>query len=211
MPVRRAMIDVLCDDLMQLFGRSKTTIPESDLRRFYEEKSYRKMAYAIAETIKLKLNLRIGYINDTDKPKNFSQLKMPRRFPLYNTAAYKETTVTLYFYKEFYQLLPFDAVVSLLAGNLTCFLLYGINNKHKDQSEAGEIGAMILGYAEYYRKYLPCVPTLDDSRIISGCMEKIARELSQHGHEAVVEGTPALLREEVEYALSLLTASQRLN
>ena len=153
------------------------------------------MLYQVKSTLHLDIKLALGLVN-SGGPKNApAWVEMPSLMPLVGTPAFRALTVPVYIRKSFIEESLFEQVVLAMAHELCHVVLNATSHPLRQQEEAVDLTAMLLGFRDFY---------------VTGCQRRVEMYVP-HPHEAVWEKRHItyshgyLTIEEVGYAAEYMT------
>ena len=150
--IRTEMIAAYMRALLASFGKICLPIDQHELRKLHQEKDFAGMVRFVRASLNLDLRIQIAIV------KNRCQPNVPARIigsiasiPPYGTDALRITNVTIYFQKMFLEKRPFEMIVAAIAHELSHVVLYAIRHPLRNQKEAVDLTAMMLGYRDFFR------------------------------------------------------------
>lgn len=129
--------------------------PPIDMRE--QERSFRHRQYAdvvrnVRDHLKLKLPVRIGYVNRGGPENAPAFIRLPTRMPLLGSRAFEQLQVTIFLRKDFLATSDACAVTAAVAHEFSHVLLEATRHPLRNSEEAVDLTAMMLGFREaYYR------------------------------------------------------------
>jgi hypothetical protein len=178
--MRKALIESYVNQLRASFGKVRLPIEEEKLRFLYDEREYGAMVHHIKTILCLSMPIRLGLVNKGG-PNAPAWIERPPYMFLFGAWLSQRRTVTMYLRKTFLAESGFEQVVLAIAHELSHLVLYGTGHTLRDQEEAVDLTAMLLGFRDFY---------------VTGCRISSRYQVSVVGY---------LTPEEVGYAAEYMT------
>lgn len=147
--MRQALVESYIDRLRASFGKLRRPVAEEELRALYDAKDYSGMVYYVQTALHLDLTVRLGLVNKGG-PNAPAWINGSVPMPMYGTAAFRQEVVTMYIRKTFLAEVPFDTVVTAIAHELCHVVLNATGHPLREQEEAVDLTAMLLGFRDFY-------------------------------------------------------------
>lgn len=192
--MRQALVESYIDRLRVSFGQIRTPIAEERLRALYDAKDYGRMVYHIQTALRLDLTVRLGLVNKGG-PNAPAWISGSVPMPMYGTEAFRQEVVTMYIRKSFLAEVLFDTVVMAIAHELCHVVLNATGHPLREQEEAVDLAAMLLGFRDFY---------------VTGCRtvrkQQVSRAMKLAGYDAYeVSSVSYLTQEEISHAATYMT------
>jgi len=136
-------------------------VSEGRLRELFNRQDYTGMVKAIRDNMGLNLRVRVGIVNEGGPVGAPAWVSAPKPMPLFGTAEFQRTLVTVFLRKAFVGSHYFEEVAIAIAHELSHIVLFGINHPLQECEEAVDLTAMLLGYRNLYiaGSFCEVVPT----------------------------------------------------
>ncbi len=139
--------------LAKSFGDVQRPIDETELRKLYQTQDYTGMVRYIGGTLHLGgVPFRIGFVNKGGLKNTPAWVDIPHSMPLYGTSELRRTAITIHIRKRFLRESTFEAVVMMLAHELSHVVLRSLRHEFAEKEKAVDLAAMFLGYRNFYRR-----------------------------------------------------------
>jgi hypothetical protein len=147
--MRKELIETYIDSLRASFGSVRLPVAEEELQLLYNRKDYAGMVSYIRNVLRLDMGIRLGLVNSggRDAP---AWIVGPVNMPMLGTQAFKQLTVTMYLKKSFLTEGYFEATVCAIAHELCHVVLSATWHPLRQQEEAVDLTAMLLGFRDFY-------------------------------------------------------------
>lgn len=147
--MRKDLVESYLDKLLASFGPVRPPIVEERLQALYDAKDYAGMVRHIQDVLCLDVGIRLGLVNSggPNAPAWVSRIKP---MPMFGTWSFSQLTVTMYLRKSFLKDGYFEEIVCAIAHELCHILLDAIAHSLRDQEEAVDLAAMLLGFRDFY-------------------------------------------------------------
>ncbi len=191
--MRKDLVESYIDKLRASLGPIKAPVAEEKLRIMYDARDYAGMIGHIKSVLRLDMGVVLGLVNrggPKEKPNSPAWIEKPQVMPPYGTSAFRQVTVTLYLRKSFVEG-SFDETVLAIAHEFSHIVLDAICHPLRQEEEAVDLTAMLLGFRDFY---------------ITGC-RSVRQVESANPYEATyqVSQTGYLTPEEVGHAAMYMT------
>ena len=147
--VRTKLIESYIDRLRTTFGSIKSPIEEEKLRSLYDTYDYVGMVGYIKNILHLDIRLRLGLVNKggPDAP---AWIETPMGMLMFTPAFRQSFIVTMYVRKSFLKDSTFEQLVCAIAHELCHVVLNTTGHPLRQQEEAVDLTAMLLGFRDFY-------------------------------------------------------------
>jgi hypothetical protein len=139
-------------DISASLGGIRPLVPEGTLRTLHEKKDFVGMIRHIKNDLRLGMKLEVALVNNGDEPETPAWISIPHLMPLYGMPGFEDVLVTMHVQKSFLRESPLEAVVAVMAHELSHVVLKGIGHRLRQEEMAVDLTAMILGYRCFFRR-----------------------------------------------------------
>ncbi len=147
--MRKNLVESYVDKLCASFGPVRTPVVEEKLRILYDAKDYEQMICHIRSILNLDMRVLLGLVNKGG-PNAPAWITMPNHMPILGTSAFRALTVTMYLRKSFLAEGSFEEVVIAIAHEFSHVVLSAVGHSLREQEEAVDLTAMLLGFRDFY-------------------------------------------------------------
>lgn len=126
-PIRAEMIQSYIAQLCASLGAMKP-VSEGRLRELFNRQDYTGMVKAIRDNMGLNLRVRVGIVNEGGPVGAPAWASAPKPMPLFGTAEFQRTLVTVFLRKAFVGSHYFEEVAIAIAHEPSHIVLFGINH-----------------------------------------------------------------------------------
>lgn len=148
--MRTNMINAYLAGLTRSFGKVRPPVDDERLHALYAQQDYAGMVRLVRTTLKLDVRVKFG-ISDTHGPLGApAWVEKPDPLPMYGTQALRETVVTIGLKESFVARGVFEQVVLALAHEFSHVVLDSLRHPLREQEEAVDLTAMLLGFRDFY-------------------------------------------------------------
>ncbi len=152
--MRREMIEEYVKKLSVSLGGVRPPVPEETLRDLHEAHDILGMVDYVRGTLNLPVRINIEVLNDSDmdlQDKSFgrrgvARIAFPEAMPPYGTGAFRKVKCEMWIRKSLAYQAPLPSLVKTIAHELSHIVLYAVQHELRDEEEAVDVTAMVLGY-----------------------------------------------------------------
>lgn len=148
--MRRNEINRWTSALKASLGGVRGQADRAELLALHERKDYAGMIRLVRAAMYLDMPLRIGYVNSGGRATAPAWVRLPVPMPMYGTAAFRATKITVYLRKSFLDEVPFSGIVCAMAHELSHVVLESMSHPLREYEEAVDLTAMILGFRDIF-------------------------------------------------------------
>ena len=139
-------------DISASLGGIRPLAQEETLQTLHQKKDFVGMVGHIKREMRLDIKLRVGLVKNGGGRETPAWIHLPNLMPLYGTPEFTNTPLTMHIQKWFLRDHPFEAVVAVMAHELSHIVLKGIRHRLHQEEVAVDLTAMILGYRNFFRQ-----------------------------------------------------------
>jgi hypothetical protein len=121
-----------------------------ELRHLYDTKDYSGMVGFVRDSMHLSVRIKVGLVNHGGRLDAPAWVTTPDPMPFINTPEFNRTLVTMYLRKSFLESAKYEKIVAAIAHEMSHIVLNGLNHPLREQEEAVDLTAMLLGYRDIY-------------------------------------------------------------
>src|SRR3989344_2146748 len=135
--------------LINSLGQPRPEADACELERLHKAGELAKMLGAIRDKLNLNMRLRLARVNvgGLDAP---MWIEVPKPMPGFGTRAFRNASVTVYIRKTFITRAPYGAMVVGMAHELSHVVLEALRHPLRNQEEAVDLAAMLLGFRDIF-------------------------------------------------------------
>jgi len=148
---RRAANNIvaLIDDLSRSLGVRSPYDP-TELKLLFAQRNFTDLIGTIKNGFSLDLRMRVGFVNSGGNSTAPAWVQLPSPMPPYGTNEFRRARAIIYLRKDFLRISPFETIVCAVAHEMAHIVLEGIGHPLRNNEQAVDLTAMILGFAELY-------------------------------------------------------------
>jgi hypothetical protein len=176
--------------LTRSLGEPRPPADARELECLFEARDYAGMLRSVKAKLRLNMRLWLGLAN-SGGPISRSGRPAPAwvegttPMPMYGTRAFEQHQVTVFIRKTFIADVPFGVIVIAMAHELCYVVLDAIGHPLREQEEAVDLTAMLLGYRDFYLKYASSVSSKTDwdgffGAIMAGKLPVLTTETTEY-------------------------------
>lgn len=200
---RKHALEIATEELIASLGGIKQPVEITDiaLKTLYRDGNYQDMVNTIKDHMKLPVRVILRVSHDNERSKNApAWICFPKSMPWYGSTEFDRLVVTMFIRRSFLQRCSFEAVVVVIAHELSHIAIEAIGHRLRKYEKAVDLTAMILGYRLFYLMGSIYIPRPIDfwDKLVAHCNEFL------FGHRSYRK-LGYLSKEEIEYVCSLLT------
>jgi len=151
---RKQAFKIATEELVTSLGGIKRPVEITDiaLRTLYRDGDYEGMVKNIRDHMKLRVRILLRISHDENEGMRGAPawICFPKSMPSYGTSEYDRLVVTIFVRRSFLQRSTFEAVVVIIAHELSHIVLEAIGHRLRKYEKAVDLTAMILGYRLFY-------------------------------------------------------------
>lgn len=148
--MRKALIESYIDQLRASYGKVRMPIEEERLRSLYDEQEYGAMVYQIKTMLNLSYPIVLGLVNKGGPPNALAWIETLGDYPRLWERMFRKVSITMYLRKSFLAEGTFETAVLAMAHELCHVVLRSTWHVLRDQEEAVDLTAMLLGFRDFY-------------------------------------------------------------
>ena len=147
--MRKALIESYSKQLIKSFGALKPPVEEAEPQRLYDKKDYAGMIACVKKILRLDVRVIMAVVKKggLNAP---AWVERPVPMPMYGTAAFRQTVVTVHLRKSFLDDSIFEEVVIAIAHELCHVVLDATAHVLQMEEEAVDLTAILLGFRDFY-------------------------------------------------------------
>src|SRR5450759_2923148 len=147
--MRKQLVESYIDSLRTSLGPVRQPIAEERLRSLHDRKDYAGLVGHVKSSLSLDVRIRLGLVKKggPDAP---AWVVKPTDMPLFGTTSFQQLIITMYLRKSFLETGCFEEVVCATAHELCHIVLDAIRHPLRQQEEAVDLTAMLLGFRDFY-------------------------------------------------------------
>jgi hypothetical protein len=130
--------------------KAQRSIDDTELRKLHHAGDIAGMVRFVRKWLHLELPVTIGFVNGGGDPTAPAWIRLPKQMPHYGHDALKRTRAILFIRRSFLEESQFPLVVVAIAHELCHVVLNAIGHTLREQEEAVDLTAMILGFGQLY-------------------------------------------------------------
>lgn len=136
--------------LLRSFERPCRPVDPEPLMALHSQRRYVDMVGTIRNLLNLSIRIRVGLVNSGGPADAPAWIRSQAPLPPYGTQAFSQAITTVYIRREFLAVAPFCNVVMAMSHELSHVVLDSIRHPLRQQEEAVDLTAMLLGFREFY-------------------------------------------------------------